>query len=431
VKVRHTVAAGFIAMALAGGLAACGDDDDDSGSGSAASTAASDTAAAPKLSGEPLKVGMVCACTGPVAGTFGGMPELVKAWEEWTNTHGGINGHPVKVVIRDDKNDPATSAKVVRQLVEEDKVQAIVSASFHEAQWAKYIKEHPIAFSGGNAANPEFASEPLMFPSSSNFPVLYYGMNDILKKAGKTKVAVMVCAELPVCAGVAKIFDAVGQKVVGGVKVVNTGKIGATAPNYTSQCLAAKDSGADAALYAHSSDVTARVAAACAQQGFKPQLINYASTMAANWLKTPAYNGDLTAQPNVPLTDTTTPGGKAFHEALDKYAPKMKASSQFGVITMNQWAGLELFKAAAEAGKLDAASTQQQTIDSMYKLKDETLDGLAPPLNFTKGKPAFIPCYFTMGIENGEYTAPDGATPICMPEDKIPALGQVLAAAAG
>jgi branched-chain amino acid transport system substrate-binding protein len=260
---------------------------------------------------------------------------------------------------------------------------------------------------------------------------MYYGMTNELKKMGKTKVSIMVCAELPVCAGVSKIFAAVGKDVVGGVTVVSTGKIAATAPNYLAQCLQAKDSGSTAAMLSHSSDVTVRVAANCTQQGYKPQYINYSSTMASNWLHSPDFNGVITAQPNAPLSDDTLPGMKAFHSALQQYAPAYLKQNTYGVITLNQWSGFELFKAAAEAGNITPTSTTKDVVDAMYKLKDATLGGISPPLNFKVGQPTLIPCYFVQGIENGQYTAPRGVSPICVPTAKIPALVKAIQSAAG
>src|SRR5215210_8112960 len=85
----------LIATASVAAIAAgCGGNHNDGGS----STAPTAAPAAQKTSGQPLRVGVVCACTGPVSGTTGGIPKLVDAWEKQTNTTGGINGHPVEAI---------------------------------------------------------------------------------------------------------------------------------------------------------------------------------------------------------------------------------------------------------------------------------------------------------------------------------------------
>jgi len=432
-QVRRSIMALVAVTAVAAFAAGCGDDDDESASSGGGSTAASDAApAAQKTSGEPLRVGVVCACTGPVSGTTGGIPKLVEAWEKQTNATGGINGHPVKAILVDTKNDPATTVQMVKRLIQNDKVQALVAADYQMDSYAKIAAKANIPVTGGNSGDTPFTTQPLFFPSGTTQPTLFYGMANELKKLGKSKTAVLVCAELPVCAGLSPVFDAVAQKVVGGVKVVSTGKVSATAPSYTAQCIKAKGSGADSLMVGHSSDVIVRVADSCAQQGFKPQNVNQASTVSANWLKTPNLNGSISAQQQAPLGTDDTPGMKAFNQAVDQYAGDLKESDQYGEISIQQWSGLELFKKAAQNAKMDSTSTGEDTIKGLYMMKDETLGGIAPPLNFVKGKPtAIVPCYFAQGIENAEYTAPNGSKPICMSSDDAATLGKTLAALAG
>ncbi len=78
---------------------------------------------------EPYKVGAVFSVTGPTS--FLGDPEkkTVLMLQEEMNTAGGINGHPLEVVIYDDEGDPAKCALHVRKLIAQDKVCAIIGPS--------------------------------------------------------------------------------------------------------------------------------------------------------------------------------------------------------------------------------------------------------------------------------------------------------------
>jgi hypothetical protein len=80
---------------------------------------------------------------------------------------------------------------------------------------------------------------------------------------------------------------------------------------------------------------------------------------------------------------------------------------------MSGWTGGVLFGAAA--ANLPAKPTRAGVFSALYSLpKDDTLDGLSPPLNFHKGAPASqVTCFFLGQIESGKLTAPKGATPIC------------------
>ncbi len=78
---------------------------------------------------KPYKVGAVFSVTGRAS--FLGDPEkkTVLMLQEKINKQGGINGHPLEVVIYDDEGDSTKCALAVRKLITKDKVCAIVGPS--------------------------------------------------------------------------------------------------------------------------------------------------------------------------------------------------------------------------------------------------------------------------------------------------------------
>jgi branched-chain amino acid transport system substrate-binding protein len=78
---------------------------------------------------EAYKVGAVFSITGRAS--FLGDPEKKTAMmlAEQINTAGGINGHPLELVVYDDEGDPTKCALAVRKLITQDKVCAIVGPS--------------------------------------------------------------------------------------------------------------------------------------------------------------------------------------------------------------------------------------------------------------------------------------------------------------
>jgi len=78
---------------------------------------------------EPYKIGAVFAITGPAS--FLGEPERnsTKMFEEQINAAGGINGHPVEIVIYDTEGDATETKKKVERLIQKDNVIAIVGPS--------------------------------------------------------------------------------------------------------------------------------------------------------------------------------------------------------------------------------------------------------------------------------------------------------------
>lgn len=77
-------------------------------------------------SGEPYKIGAVFSDTGfnsPL-----GKPEIktVEMMEKQINANGGINGHPVDIIVYDTQSDPAVCYDLAQKLITEDKVVAII-----------------------------------------------------------------------------------------------------------------------------------------------------------------------------------------------------------------------------------------------------------------------------------------------------------------
>jgi branched-chain amino acid transport system substrate-binding protein len=78
---------------------------------------------------EPYKIGALFAVTG--AASFLGEPEKNTAimLQEQINKAGGINGHPLEIIIEDTKSDETQAVLSAKKLLESDKVLAIVGPS--------------------------------------------------------------------------------------------------------------------------------------------------------------------------------------------------------------------------------------------------------------------------------------------------------------
>ncbi len=78
------------------------------------------------MAAEPYKVGAVFAITGPAA--WLGEPErnTARMVEEQINAQGGINGHPLQIIIEDTVGEEAKAVMAVQKLINRDNVIAIV-----------------------------------------------------------------------------------------------------------------------------------------------------------------------------------------------------------------------------------------------------------------------------------------------------------------
>ncbi len=120
-----------------------------------------------------------------------------------------------------------------------------------------------------------------------------------------------------------------------------------------------------------------------------------------------------TASGNAPWTESSTPGLKAYQEALVRYAPGEEPSGS----SVQMWAAAKLLEAAV--GRLGAAAvsdtlTPAMVLDGLHKIHNDTLDGLSGPLTFnTGGLAKSNGCVFFELLTQKGWTAPQGSKAIC------------------
>ena len=80
----------------------------------------------PLAAGAPIKIGFIGPQTGPLAG-FGVIGQGMKVYFDKINKEqGGVDGHQIEVVTKDDAYDPSKSAPAVQEAIEGDKIFASV-----------------------------------------------------------------------------------------------------------------------------------------------------------------------------------------------------------------------------------------------------------------------------------------------------------------
>jgi branched-chain amino acid transport system substrate-binding protein len=82
-----------------------------------------------RAAADPIKVGALLAVTGPAS--FLGAPEArtLEMLAEQANAQGGVAGHRVKLIVKDTGGQPEKAVSFARQLIEEEKVFAIIGPS--------------------------------------------------------------------------------------------------------------------------------------------------------------------------------------------------------------------------------------------------------------------------------------------------------------
>jgi branched-chain amino acid transport system substrate-binding protein len=364
------------------------------------------------VTGASFNVGAICSCSGVQAASLAGLKEVSSVWAESVNAGGGINGRPVKMTVMDDGGNPATAVQDVKQLVQSDHIQALVSdGSLADGSFASYIAGSGVPVVGGIAASIPFLTNPDFFASGGNSVLQTVGLAALAKAAGKHTLGVMYCSESPLCAQLIPIAKGAAQLSRLGFA---SAAISVTAPSYAAPCLAMKGRGVDALFVADNAATVQRVVDACAQQGYRPAVVDEGGTVASTWLHDPNFSGALLSSSNPGFTDSSNPGVASFLAALKKYDPSLLGSNSFGYDTIYPWIAGELFTVAAKAGNLTPSSTPAEVKQALYKITGTTLGGLSAPLLITPGKPVFSPCYYGLTIKNGAYVDLNAGKPSCL-----------------
>lgn len=359
----------------------------------------------------PLKIGLLCACSGPEASSIGITNEVFQAWGKYVNSLGGINGQKVQITVMDDSDNPTTSVTDAEKLISQDHVTVLVDNTNVDTGWAKYAQQHKVPVVGIITSSSEMYSNPDFFPEGQTQQSVNTAEAYAAKKMGGTKLALMYCAEAAVCAeGVAPLKTAAASLKV---PLVYSTSITYDAPNYTAQCVAAKQAGADVLWIAQAVTATLAAGNSCVQQGYTPIELDDDGGITAAVLNAPAFNNHIiSVQPDIPFSVKSTPGMKNMYAQLQKFDPNALAPANLGAEVQQTWATGALIQAA---GKLGGSSSSADFINGLYKLHNATLGGLTTPLTYARGKAHPINCWFYLRVQNGKFTTPYGLKAVCHP----------------
>lgn len=381
-------------------------------SGTASSNSNNSTASSAPATGSPIKVGVICSCTSPLGGESAGSGDASKAWAKSVNASGGLDGHPVDLIFFDDASNPGNSLTDAQTLIS-DHVAVISDISLEDSTWEKPVDAAKIPVVGGYQSAP-LGTDPNFYPATQTFGSSLYSQVYLGKEAGATSAGIVACTEAATCAAEAAIFKAAGKKL--NIPIKYNTLVSATAPNYTAQCLAAKEAGVEA-LALDLEDTTAQAFATnCGTQGYAPIYLE----PDASWKPSEDSSAfgknawvNFTSLPYF----ANTPAVQTMNAALDKYYPglRQKTESIWNEEATGGWiAGLLIRDALKNSGVGHSATvTAAAMTRGLDSIKNDTLDGWAPPLTFTAGQPHTVNCWFTVKVANGSPTVMNNGRSTC------------------
>ncbi len=152
---------------------------------------------------EPYKVGMITSVTGFMGFMGTGARDGALLVSDKVNAEGGINGHPLEVIVYDDESDPSKGVMVLKKLIEEDKVLGICgplstgialacAPIISEAQVPIFVQcssSWAIAEEPWDAASPPTKVRHWVFKAGIDPIFQYMAIYEMLRDVGATKIA--------------------------------------------------------------------------------------------------------------------------------------------------------------------------------------------------------------------------------------------------
>jgi len=149
-----------------------------------------------RAAAEPYKIGAVFSVTG--GGSFLGDPEKKTAEmiAEDINKKGGINGHPIQLIVYDDESDATKSLLMVKKLIKTDEVPVIIGPSLSGTSLAVVgeVEEAKVPMIAC-AASFKIVTPPeerqWVFKVAGSDSHVVEKLYDYMKSKGITKIAIM------------------------------------------------------------------------------------------------------------------------------------------------------------------------------------------------------------------------------------------------
>jgi ABC-type branched-subunit amino acid transport system substrate-binding protein len=335
--------------------------------------------ASPKktLAGTPITVMTIAPVqyNGPA---FKNILEAARVYGDWINAHGGINGHPLKVITCDERGDPNQLANCARQAVSAHAVAVVGSYSNNGAAAMPIVEKAKIAWFGGCCPTvPDELGNPDSFPLGSGFGVI----------AGLAVKAGQICKK-PALA----VLDYPGKPFVellvnnslkaSGVKLVKTVTFPLTVGGDLSPQIAELTSGTDCAIAALGEANWAAFLPAYKQSGAHVLLMGAQGNLDQKVIDPFAAeaNGSIICGIYPDLSD---PVWKTYRAALKKYHadPTQDYNTLGG---LGSWAAYVAFTNIVKAIPAGTPITNLTFLAQANKTTALKTGGLLPTIDLTK-----------------------------------------------
>jgi branched-chain amino acid transport system substrate-binding protein len=357
-------------------------------------------------SGAPIVIGLIGFLSGTGGETLSPARDAWVAWERAVNARGGINGHPVELLIGDYGGNASRAVAIARDFVENQGAIALthVGSSIEIADYAASVGVPVIGTITGSGG---WNDNPMLFPPYAAPDALSWATARFMADGGATRVASLYCAEASDCQDGAERFNRYSTEA--GLEVVYQARYSVLAPDFTAECLELQRRGAQAVYLSGDVGSAIRIAQSCGRQGFRPTWA--IPTATDENASIPEFEGAIAMSTAFPwFLQSGSPAIDEYHAALATYAPNLLGGG--GSFQSWAWASAKLLELAA--ANVSEQPTSADILEGLWSMQGETLGGLVPPRTFTRDQPTPETfCAYQGRIQGGQWTAPQGSSPTC------------------
>jgi branched-chain amino acid transport system substrate-binding protein len=364
----------------------------------------------------PVAVGQIGLFSGVAGPVIGSMRTMLAAWAQDLNSRGGLACHPITVYSQDDGGDAGRSAYLVQDMVAHHHVVAFIAPAVLSPNGfipAVEAAKVPVVGSPGFDA---FRHSAWIFPEAASTDDQIFGFVRNGVDRGKRHLGVLYCVEASVCTDAAAKIKGIAKAA--GAEEVYAAPVSVTQPDYTAQCLNARNAGVDQLALGVDGASIGRVARSCDAVGYRPLLSTVAGLLSPAQAADPLLRsfGIATATGEVPWMLEDTPGLREYHRVLARWAPNTPPDGA----SIIAFTSAKLFEAAL-ANVADDVSrgpiTPALVLRGLGGIHDESLGGLTTGITFRPGQKEATSsgCVFYEFLTTTGWTAPRGSTPVCHP----------------
>jgi branched-chain amino acid transport system substrate-binding protein len=372
----------------------------------------------PGVSATEVKVGSIAPMTGPSAGQ-GFFPTIIdgaQARFDFANANKELGNRKLTLIPIDDKGEAAQNLSAAQNLVEQEKVYAILAESAQGAASAPYLSQKGVPVVGWQLGLPIFGQYTNYFgfqnANAKDIASNYTTRNAVVvDKLGGKKVALVAGNTGNSAIFIEQIADAIKRFGKGMTVAYKTSDIPVGNTEWGSYAQQIKDSGADTMYTGLSPTDNIGLVTAMKQAGTSVKNIVLSAGYDPRLTSLAALDGTTVGIEFKPLETTPAPKGIAdFKTAMAQYKPSAPVNQSAAVGWLSANTLIEGIKAAGVN-----CPTQKGFINNLRLVKDYTADGFFDPIDFQQvfNKPFQCVYYVKLDATAKAYTPLFNGEKVC------------------